>query len=106
MSAVIKSSGGDLLDNIFIFYDFSQVKDAVLIVTYFESLRRWDKVFIFFINDQWETESLLMRLSATKYEWLCKKLDFIFKELYAEESINLNEEMQKEADFIIALNAM
>lgn len=106
MSAIIKSSGGSLLDNIFIFYDFSQVKDAVLVVTYFENLGRWEKIIVFYINNSWETESLMMQLSSKKYKWLCEKLLLIFQQPNVEASKSLCNDIKQESDFILTLNGV
>ena len=75
-----KSKSTDVLNNVFIFYDFKQIKDMIMIVTFIEQSHQWEKIFVFCSNDQWRTELLKGYLNEEKYQWTCEQLKEILKE--------------------------
>ena len=79
MSVILKTHAIDMFDNVFIFYDFQQVRDAIMIAAFFEELRRWEKIFIYYSGDRWGVEKLKEYFNSKKYEWICSKLNMIFQ---------------------------
>src|SRR2546423_10611237 len=56
MSAVIKLPGyNGKPNNIFLIYDFNQIKDLILIVMYVDKLNTWKKIFINYKDGEWKT---------------------------------------------------
>lgn len=107
MSAIIKSGSENLLDNVYIFYDFNQVRDAVLIITYFEQLCRWEKLYVYFTNNRWESESLLMYMNCEKLNWIREKLNSIFQERVKDAEyvdLDINEAVRTEPELMEALS--
>ena len=77
---LVKSESTDVFNNVFIFYDFKQVKDMIMIVTYLEQSKQWEKIFIFNKDSRWQTDELQDYLSEEKYKWTFEKLTEIFNE--------------------------
>jgi len=99
----------DVLDTVFIFYDFKQVLDAMMIVTFVEGINRWQKIFVYNSEDGWEIETLKNYIDSKKFEWLSKKLNLIFQ--HREQSdqfdgIDITTEIEDDAGFEISLNAI
>ena len=109
MSVIFKRGNVDILDNIFIFYDFKQVLDAIMIVTFVEETNRWQKVFVCNSEDGWEIETLKPYVDANKFEWLCKKLSLIFQHREDSEQfegINVTSEIEQNVGFEFAINGL
>ena len=109
MSVILNRGNSDVLDNIFIFYDFKQVLDAIMIVTFVESTNRWQKVFVYNSEDGWEIETLKPYIDPNKFEWLCKKLNLIFQ--HREHSgqfqgIDITSEIDQNIGFELAINGL
>ncbi len=87
MNVVLYSPAIDILDNVFIFYNFKQVCDAIMVVTFAKEAGSWEKTFIYYSNERWQTESLKDYFDNQKYVWVCKELQPVFK--YYEDVISL-----------------
>jgi hypothetical protein len=79
MSMIFNFRNTDVLDNVFIFYNFKQVLDVIMVVTFVERINRWQKIFVYNSDDGWETETLKTYVDSNKFEWLSKKLNLIFQ---------------------------
>ncbi len=104
---MIKSQNTDVLDNVIIFYDFKQVNDVLMIVTFDEKTKSWEKVFVYNSANGWETNSLKQYVNNKKFEWISKKLNLIFQQSEIDvhfDNINLDEVMKNESKFVLALN--
>jgi hypothetical protein len=109
MSVILNPRGTDVLDSVFIFYDFKQILDAIMIVTFVEGINRWQKIFVYNSEDGWEIETLKNYIDSKKFEWLSKKLNLIFQ--HREQSdqfdgIDITTEIEDDAGFEISLNAI
>ncbi|HYJ65965.1 MAG TPA: hypothetical protein VEV62_19615 [Parafilimonas sp.] len=109
MSVLLSPRNMDVLDTVFIFYDFKQVLDAMMIVTFVEGINRWQKIFVYNSEDGWEIETLKNYIDSKKFEWLSKKLNLIFQ--HREQSdqfdgIDITTEIEDDAGFEISLNAI
>jgi len=109
MSVLLNPRNSDVLDTVFIFYDFKQVLDAMMIVTFVEGINRWQKIFVYNSEDGWEIETLKNYIDSKKFEWLSKKLNLIFQ--HREQSdqfdgIDITTEIEDDAGFEISLNAI
>ena len=109
MSVILNPRSTDVLDSVFIFYDFKQVLDAMMIVTFVEGINRWQKIFVYNSEDGWEIETLKNFLDSKKFEWLSKKLNLMFQ--HREQSdqfdgIDITTEIEDDAGFEISLNAI
>jgi len=109
MSVLLNPRNSDILDTVFIFYDFKQVLDAMMIVTFVEGIHRWQKIFVYNSEDGWEIETLKNYIDSKKFEWLSKKLNLIFQ--HREQSdqfdgIDITTEIEDDAGFEISLNAI
>ncbi len=80
MSVIIKARGTGVLDNVFIFYDFKQVRDAVLVIMFAKQLGCWEKVLIYNTTNGWEADILKNYLEDDRYGLVSKKLKLIFNE--------------------------
>ena len=80
MSVVLKSRNADLLDNVFIFYDFKQVHDAIMIVTFDTKTKSWEKVFVYNNVNGWETNNIKRHVDDKKFNWISKKLNLIVQQ--------------------------
>ena len=71
MSVILNSRSIDVLEKIFIFYDFNQVVDVVMVVAYIDKLGRWEKIFVYNSEDIWHIEKpgflLLIKRSLTGF---------------------------------------
>ena len=109
MSVMLNRGNIDVLDTVFIFYDFKQVLDAIMIVTFVEGINRWQKVFVYNSENGWEIETLKAYLDPKKFEWLSKKLNLIFQHREQSEQfegIDITREIQHDVGFEISLNAI
>jgi len=109
MSVLLSPRNMDVLDTVFIFYDFKQVLDAMMIVTFVEGINRWQKIFVYNSEDGWEIETLKNYIDSKKFEWLSKKLNLMFQ--HREQSdqfdgIDITTEIEDDAGFEISLNAI
>jgi hypothetical protein len=109
MSVVLNPGNIDVLDSVFIFYDFKQVLDAIMIITFVEGINRWQKIFVYNSEGGWEIETLKNYLDSKKFEWLSKTLNLIFQhreqsELF--EGIDITKEIEQNAGFELSLNAI
>ena len=107
MSVVLKSRNADLLDNVFIFYDFKQVHDAMMIVTFDKKTKSWEKVFVYNSVNGWEINDVKRHVDDKKFKWISKKLDLIFHQNKIDvhlDDINLDEVIRSESKFVLALN--
>lgn len=109
MSVLLKPRTNDVLDTVFIFYDFKQVLDAIMIVTFVEGINRWQKVFVHNSENGWEIETLKNYLEPKKFEWLSTKLNLIFQHREQSEQfegIDFTKQMQENTGFQFSLNAI
>jgi len=109
MSVILNPRNIDVLDSVFIFYDFKQILDAIMIVTFVEGTNRWQKIFVYDSEDGWEIETLKAYLDSTKFEWLSKKLNLIFQHRENSEQfegIDITREIEQNAGFEFSLNAI
>ena len=109
MSVILNHGNIDVLDKIFIFYDFKQVLDAIMIVTFVERTNRWQKVFVCNSEDGWEIETLKPYVDSNKFEWLCKKLNLIFQHRENSEQfdgIEITSDIEKNIGFELAINGL
>ncbi|HYJ65992.1 MAG TPA: hypothetical protein VEV62_19750 [Parafilimonas sp.] len=109
MSVILNPRSTDVLDSVFIFYDFKQILDAIMIVTFVEGLNRWQKIFVYNSEDGWEIETLKNFLDSKKFEWLSKKLNLIFQNREQSEQfegIDITKEIEQNAGFEFSLNAI
>jgi hypothetical protein len=106
---IINRGNTDVLDNILIFYDFKQVLDAIMIVTFVEATNRWQKVFVCNSEDGWEIEALKPYVDANKFDWLCKKLTLIFQHREQSEQfegIDITSDIDQNIGFELAINGL
>jgi hypothetical protein len=109
MSVVLNPGNIDVLDSVFIFYDFKQVLDAIMIITFVEGINRWQKIFVYNSEDGWEIETLKNYLDSKKFEWLSKTLNLIFQHREQSEQfegIDITGEIEHNAGFEFSLNAI
>ena len=109
MSVLLNPRNSDVLDTVFIFYDFKQVLDAMMIVTFVEGINRWQKIFVYNSEDGWEIETLKDYLDSKKFEWLSKKLNLIFQHRESSEQfegIDITREIEQNVGFELSLNAV
>jgi hypothetical protein len=109
MSVLLNPRNSDVLDTVFIFYDFKQVLDAMMIVTFVEGINRWQKIFVYNSEDGWEIETLKDYLDSKKFEWLSKKLNLIFQHREKSgqfEGIDITREIEQNVGFELSLNAI
>jgi hypothetical protein len=107
MSIIFNFHSTDVLDNVFIFYDFKQVLDTIMVVTFVERINRWQKIFVFNSEDRWETEMLKTYVEPNKFEWLCKKLNLIFQhreQCEQFEGIDIRSEIEQNPALLRTLN--
>ena len=108
MSVMVRThSNCDVLDNIFIFYNFQQVSDVIMIVAFVERLNRWEKIFIYNSADGWDIKSLATYFNEKKVNWICNKLNMIFQ--HRENSnqfdgIDIQKAINENANFFLGLN--
>jgi len=79
MNLILYSPAIDILDNVFIFYNFKQVRDAIMVVTFVEEASNWQKTFIYYSNERWQIESLKDYFDSKKYGWVCRELQPVFQ---------------------------
>ena len=106
MNLILSSPAIDILDNVFIFYNFKQVRDAIMIVTFVEEAGSWQKTFIYYSNENWQTENLKNYFDHKKYNWVCRKLQPVFQhyENFKKfNGINIDYEKQGEPGFVLGL---
>lgn len=106
MSVMIRSHSCDVLDDIFIFYDFQQVQDAMMIVAYFDNSNSWEKLFIYYSDDKWETKFLKHYFTIDKYDWICKQIDIILQHRENSthfEGIYIDQNIPVDINFILGL---
>ncbi|HYJ63499.1 MAG TPA: hypothetical protein VEV62_07135 [Parafilimonas sp.] len=109
MSVLLNRRNSDVLDTVFIFYDFKQVLDAMMIVTFVEGINRWQKIFVYNSEDGWEIETLKDYLDSKKFEWLSKKLNLIFQHRENSEQfegIDITRDIERSVGFELSLNAI
>ena len=109
MSVLLNHRNSDVLDTVFIFYDFKQVLDAMMIVTFVEGINRWQKIFLYNSEYGWEIETLKDYLDSKKFEWLSKKLNLIFQHRENSEQfegIDITKEIEQNVGFELSLNAV
>jgi hypothetical protein len=109
MSVLLNPRNSDVLDTVFIFYDFKQVLDAMMIVTFIEGINRWQKIFVYNSEDGWEIETLKDYLDSKKFEWLSKKLNLIFQHRENSEQfegIDITRDIERSVGFELSLNAI
>jgi len=109
MSVLLNPRNSDVLDTVFIFYDFKQVLDAMMIVTFVEGINRWQKIFVYNYEDGWEIETLKDYLDSKKFEWLSKKLNLIFQHRENSEQfegIDITRDIEQNVGFELSLNAI
>ena len=63
---------------IFIWYDFKQIRDAILLLLYTEKNKQYEKVFIYESSNCWQTDILKKYTDEKTYKAICKKLKYIF----------------------------
>ena len=64
---------------IFIWYDFKQIRDAVLLLFFSEKTNHFEKIFIYANNGRWETDVLRYYIDDEAYDPVCKKLQYLFE---------------------------
>ena len=109
MSVKLNKGNIDVLENILVFYDFNQVLDAIMIVTFVEKTNRWQKVFVYNTEDGWEIETLKPYVDSDKFEWLSKKLNLIFQHREQSEQfqgIDITTEIDQNIGFELAINGL
>ncbi len=109
MSVMLRTHAIDALDDIFIFYDFQQVRDVIMIVAFIEKLSSWEKIFIYYNEDRWNIESLSTYFDDKKFNWICNNINIILQ--HREESkqfdgIDINKEMKDRTNFFFDLNEL
>ena len=92
-------------NNIFLIYDFKQIKDVILMVMYVDKLNSWQKVFVSYKDGAWNTHTLTRYMDAQTYKHVCNKLQLIFPTgLTAnEKALDLEQTMQNEATLMLGL---
>ena len=109
MSVILNSRSIDVLENIFIFYDFNQVVDAVMVVAYIDKLGRWEKIFVYNSGDVWDIDNLAKYFDKRKFNWLSKKLNMIFQNRESSnqfDGIDIDKDMKVDSDFVVGLNQL
>ena len=104
MSVLLNPRNIDVLDSVFVVYDFKQILDAIMIVTFVEG-----KVFVYNSEDGWEIENLKNYVDSKKFEWLSKKLNLIFQHREQSqqfEGIDITRQIERDAGFEFSLNAI
>ena len=108
MNLFLKYPGtDDLVNTIFIMYDFKQISDTIMIVLYNKDADRWKKIFIHKINDRWRTIFLKEFLDDQKFAWLCEKLNLIIEQdpdVADANIVNIDQSMKKNYEFLIGMN--
>lgn len=107
MSVMVRTRAIDVLDNVFIFYDFQQIRDAIMIVAFVEDLGKWEKIFIYFIDGRWEIETLNEYFNDSKASWISDKIGMILQ--HQEDSgefggIDIEKDMKMDAVFMLGIN--
>ena len=109
MSVLLNPRNIDVLDSVCVVYDFKQILDAIMIVTFVEGINRWQKVFVYNSEDGWEIENLKNYVDSKKFEWLSKKLNLIFQHREQSqqfEGIDITRQIERDAGFEFSLNAI
>ena len=109
MSVILNSRTSDVLDTVFIFYDFKQVLDAIMIITFVEGTNQWQKVFVHNSENGWEIETLKNYVDPKKFEWLRNKLNLIFQNRENSrqfQGIEITGEIKQNVGFELSLNAI
>jgi hypothetical protein len=90
-------------NNIYLIYDFKQVKDVILMVMYVDKLRAWKKIFLNYRDDKWKTNILTCYMNAETYKQVCNKLQLISPTVITanEKALNLERTIQQEATFLL-----
>jgi hypothetical protein len=89
--------------NIYLIYDFKQIKDVILMVMYVDKLNTWKKIFVNYEDGVWRTRMLTHYIDTKMYKQVCNKLQLICPGDTAsnEEALNLEQTMQQEAAFML-----
>lgn len=109
MSVIVNRGNTDVLDSVFIFYDFKQVLDAIMIITFVEGINQWQKIFVYNSDKGWDIETLKTFLDPKKFEWLSKKLGLIFQHRENSEQFqgtDITRKIEQNVGFEISLNAI
>jgi len=104
MSAVLKLPWyNGMPNNIFLIYDFKQIKDLILMVMYVDKLKTWKKVFITYKDGEWKTRILTRYMNAKTYKQVCNKLRLVCPTGITsnEKALSLEQTMQQEAAFML-----
>ena len=106
MSAVLKLPRNNGSKNIYLIYDFKQVKDSILIVMYVDKLNSWKKIFINYENGAWDIDILAFYTDDVTCAQIRSKLNFILsRHQYSDEqkALNLEQSMEDNAAFILGI---
>jgi hypothetical protein len=81
---------------IFIFYNFHQVRDAVLLLLFAEKTNRFEKIFVYANAGRWETDVLRYYVDGKTYETICKRLKslFDFREAPTDLDVKISPDME------------
>ncbi len=107
MSVVLKLPDNSLSKNVYLIYDFKQVKDSILLIMYVDEIESWKKFFIYFKNGIWETDVLASSTNDETYKQICNKLEFIFSEqehMNDQNDFELEKIMQENTAFMLGVN--
>jgi len=93
-------------NNIFLIYNFKQLKDLILMVMYVDKLNTWKKIFVKYKNGEWKTGVLARYMDAKTYRQVCNKLRLICSGDASsdEEMLDLENTMQQEAAFMLNMH--
>ncbi len=83
MKATLPLFGINTSKKIFIWYDFKQIRDAILLVFFSEKTNRYERVFIYGNAEGWETDILQYCTDGATYKAICKRLKQLFNTLEA-----------------------
>ena len=79
MSAMMTLRCNNRRKKIFIWYDFKQIRDAVLLLFFSGKTNHVEKIFIYANNNRWETDVLRYYIDDEAYAPICKKLQYLFE---------------------------
>lgn len=80
MSLVLNLPGKGMPNNIYMIYNFSQIKDEILLVMYVDKCKSWKKISVGYNNGYWQTNTLIKYTDVKTFNEIQYRLKKIFNQ--------------------------
>ena len=91
---------------IYIWYNFKQIRDVVLLLFFSEKTKRFEKVFIYANTSRWEIDVLRHYTDDEMYGAICERLQYLFesREISADcEAIDVEKVVESYERFLVSV---